>query len=488
VGFILEGTVRWDRGGEGPGRVRITPQLVRVADDTHLWTDRYDRVLNDIFAAQSEIAAAVAEQLGLVLLPREQAALATMPTESMEAYQAYLRGLEHWSQGRDAGVTRESHELAARSFERAVELDPDFVEAHALLAQARISLSELFERTPESRRRAREAVDRALALGPDSPEARLALGRYSERVEGDEERALEEYTLVAERHPNDSVARGLLARVLMRRGRMDEATVLLEKALELDPGNVAYTSGLCVIHRLHGRYREAERLYDRAITLRPERYELYTEKAGSYFEEGRLDRMRATLESIPVVDAYGAYQVAYELELRARDYQAALDRLSVVRREALNVLGVGFVEVEAGKVRALMGQPDRARESWEAAVAVLEKAVATDANAHAQVRLVLAYAGLGRKGDAIRAGDRLLEMSPISSDGVGGTGAVVLVAQAYAHVGEHERALELLESLASIPSWMSYGYLRYEPWLDPLRDDPRFQRLLADKKSKLPPP
>ena len=297
VGFVLEGTVRWDRRGEGPGRVRITPELIRVADDTHVWADSYDRVLDDIFAAQSEIAEAVVEQLGVTLLPLEQAALEARPTESMEAYQAYLRGLEHWNLNLWMG-TRESFEVAVQMFERAVEHDPAFVEAHALLAQAHVSMY-AYDRTPERLARAREAVDRALALDPESPDAHLALGWYYDVADGDLERALEEYTLVAKLRPNDSVAADAIAGVRMRQGQFDEGIAQLERARELDPRNATFAAHLGFAHAFFARYSEADRYCDLAISLAPDKAWGYAGKAAIYMEQGLLDRALATVESMP---------------------------------------------------------------------------------------------------------------------------------------------------------------------------------------------
>ncbi len=486
VGFVLEGTVRWDRRGDGPGRVRITPQLIRVSDDTHLWADSYDRVLEDVFASQSEIAGAVVEELGITLIPEEQQALAARPTESLEAYQAYLRGLEHLN---DPDATRESLSLAVQSFERAVELDPSFVAAHASLARAHLYLSQ-YDRTPERLSMAREAVDRALALEPESPDAHLALGQYDLAADGDRERALEEFLFVSRRRPNDSVAATAIGNLQMSRGQFDEGIAHLERAFALDPRRADLASRLGGTLRLLGRYAEANRYYDIAISLAPDRSRAYVGKAASYMEQGRLDRARTTLESSPEVDQYFFYIYWVDLERRERNYQAALDHLAAARADAMTVsLGLGWKEVTEGFLNRLMKRPGSARRSYEAAVAILVDAVSEQPeNLFLRMRLAQAYAGLGRRADTIRAADQVVEVVPRSQYGAGDrTVVLVWLAEAYTTAGEHEKALELLESLAPIPSWMSYGYLRYEPALDPLREYPRFQKLLADKKAQLRP-
>ncbi len=485
VGYVLAGTVRWDRPGEGPGRVRITPELIRVADDTHVWVDSYDRVLDDIFGTQSEIAGAVVEHLDVTLLPQEQEALAARPTQSLEAYQAYLRGLEHL---RDLDGTRDSRARAVQSFERAVELDPSFVAAHASLSRAHLFMS-VYDRTPERLASAREAADRALALDPESPDAHLALGLYYQVADQNRERALEEYLLVARRRPNDSDALWRIAEVRESQGRFDETIAQFQKLFALDPRNPLLAQALGNNCRLLGRYSEANRYYDIAIALAPDKSRAYDGKAASYMEQGRLDRARAPLESAPESDWFFFRLFWVDLERRTRNYQAALDRLSAARAEVMWVqFSLGWKEVAEGLLHRLMKQPERARASYEAAVAILEDAVAKHPeDEYLGMRLAQAYAGLGRKADAVREADRVVAMAPVSRNAQEGTAVTVWLAEAYTTAGEHEKALELLESLASIPSWMSYGYLRYEPALDPLRDAPRFQKLLADKKKQLHP-
>jgi len=484
VAFVLEGTVRWDTHGEGPDRVRITPQLVRVADDTPLWSDSYDGMLDDIFASQSKIAAVVVEQLGVALLPREQAALGAKPTESLEAYQAYLRGLEYW---RDPDGTRETYELAVQMFERAVALDPSFVEAYSNLAEAHLSMY-TYDNTPARLARAREAVDRALALDADSPDAHLALGRYCEAGEGDRERALAEYTFVADRRPNDSHAVGLIAGIRARQGRFDQAIADYERALDLDPRNPTFAFHLAELHQFLGRYSEAHRYHDLAIATAPDKLQAWVRKAFGYMQEGRLDRARATAEGMPEVDVSAYFVFWSDLERRERRYEAALERLDAVDAEAMPASSRGLWEVIRGDLYRLAEQPERARVAYEVAVKLLEGAVsAHPEDPELRVRLAQSYAGLGRRADAGREAERILDEDPLSWNRLRGSAVLVFLAEAYTTAGEHDKALEVLESLVAIPSWMSYGYLRYEPALDPLREDPRFQKLLAEKKRALRP-
>jgi len=240
VGFVLAGSVRWERRAEGPGRVRISPQLIRVTDDTHLWASSYDRVLDDIFAVQSEIAEAVVGRLGVALLPAEQRAIAARPTKSLKAHQAYLRGLEYFW---DPDLAKESHELAIRMFERAVGHDPAFVAAHSLLSETHSSLYWFgYDRSPECLEAAREAALRALDLDPDSPEGHRALGTYHYYGHRDYRQAIEEFRLAAKRLPNDTLIAAYIGVVRRRQGSFHEGIAGLEKALGLDPRNALLAS------------------------------------------------------------------------------------------------------------------------------------------------------------------------------------------------------------------------------------------------------
>ena len=479
VGFVLEGTVRWARQAEGSGRVRITPQLIRVADDTHLWADSYERLLDDIFAVQSEIAEAVVGQLGVALLPGEQRAIAARPTQSMEAHQAYLRGLEYYW---DPDDTKESYELAVRMFERAVGHDPAFVAAHSLLSEAHSALYLLaYDRSPERLEAAREAALRALELDPDSPEGHRALGSYHSWGHRDYQQALEEYSLAARRLPNDSLIVAGIGWVRRRQGRFDEAIAGLEKALELDPRNAYSAKDLALTYQFIRHYPEADRYYDLSISLAPDQVEAYRLKARNHIVwKGSLGLARVTLERTPRVDVPAYFGMWVWLERYERDYQAALDRLAA----APDGVFAGWLWSEwkpmvEGDLYSLLNQPERARASYEAARVLLEKrAKETPQDHETRDFLGYVYAGLGRKADAIREARKAVELLPVSKDAFDGVGAVWTLAAVYTMVGEQDAAIDQLEYLLSIPSWLSAWDLRLDPHWDPLRDHPRFQALL----------
>ncbi len=207
VGYILEGTIRWDRSGDGHGRVRITPQLIKVADDTHLWSDRYDRVLEDIFFVQTDIAEQVIAQLEVALIEPEHRAIEARPTDNMEAYQAYLKGVEYV---RQPGFIERDLELAVALLERAVELDPNFVLAYTALAEAHLAIHWRVFASSERVAKAETAIEEALALAPDLPEVRVAKGLFHYHGHRDYDAALKEFATAKQRLVNDSEVFSLL--------------------------------------------------------------------------------------------------------------------------------------------------------------------------------------------------------------------------------------------------------------------------------------
>jgi len=202
VGYVLEGTVRWARELEGEGRVRITPQLIHVADDTQLWSETYDEVIDDIFRVQSEIAARVMDQTGVVLLENQRQALDFKPTENLDAYQAHVRGLEYF---RSPDETGETYELQIDMFQRAIDLDPGFALAHAALARAHAGCFHFgFDRTASRQALARAAMDRALELAPSQPEVQMILGIYYYWCHKDYDSALEAFAVAREGMPSSA--------------------------------------------------------------------------------------------------------------------------------------------------------------------------------------------------------------------------------------------------------------------------------------------
>jgi serine/threonine-protein kinase len=477
VGYVLEGSVRWERDAAGGERVRITPQLIRVVDDTHLWSERYDRAIESIFAVQSDIAQQVTGKLQVVLLEPERRALEARPTENMDAYRAYLRGLSFSA----AGWEPAAFERASDMFERAVELDPNFAFAHALLSEAHSGIYHFgYDVTEERLENARRAAMRALEIDPDLPEGHRALGHYYYWGLRDYRRALEEFSIAAKDLPNDSTLLAGIAFVHRRQGRWEQALAELEHVLQIDSQNYSNLMDTANAYGWFGRYQEATRLFERAIALAPDRPDAYIwHYISLYHQYGPTHRSRQMLEAVPGRSHYLEFWW-FMHEVGERNYEAALEWLARFPEPVFESQFAYFPRALGECLcRSLLDQPEPAREACEEASVLLENAVADmpqDPRVHGA--LGLSYALLGRKDDAIREGELAVELWPVSKDALKGPAFVRNLAVIYVLAGEDEAALDQIEYVLSIPSWVSVPILRAEPYWDPLRDHPRFLALL----------
>lgn len=478
VEYILEGTIRWDKAGETP-RVRITPQLISVSDDFHLWAQNYEREIEEIFAVQADIASQIAEVLDITLLESERETLEARPTENPDAYQAYLRGLDYARRGTDS--LRDDLRMGIQMLERAVALDPDFALGYAALSKAHsLTYHRGLDRTEERLSRARAAVDRALELQPGLPEAHLALGRYYYDGYRDYERALEALANVEKEHPNDSRILRFMADISRRQGRFEAAIDRRKRAFELSPQEAVLPREIAWTYRSMRKYSEADHYNDVAISLAPDQQWAYGNKAYNYVSWlGDTKRARDTLEKMPG-KRRDLEDWSLDLWRMERNYQAILGfALSDSRRIAWWQTEAWMPALSAARAYRLMGEAELAYASYDSARVILEKELDThEGDYRIHSALGITYAGLGRREDAIREGKRGVELCPVSKDALIGPVRVRNLAAIYTMVGEYDAALDEVEYLLSIPNWWSVYDLQLDPEFDPLRDHPRYPVLL----------
>ena len=478
AGYILEGTVRWDRSGD-PDRVRITPRLIRARDDTQIWSDNYEREITEIFALQADIASQIARALDVTLVAHERRALTSRPTDDIDAYQAYLQGME---QLHKPGFSRESFDLGVQMFERATALDPAFALAWSRLASIHARIYHHgFDRSEERQAKAREVADRALALQPDLAEAHLALAHYYYWCEHDYARALASLHDAGRFNPNLNEVRQTTAFVKRRQGDLEAAVELLERDRELSPLDPNTFVPLGETYGTLRRYAQGEEALRRAIALAPDDPYPYTELALLYLRwRGDAAAARVTLEKMPPVASTEACRVGFLVELLDRQYEAALEVLETCPAEILEAgIFATPVALLEGLTLRTTGRTARARAAFDQSRKILEQRLAKAPEDHrVHAALGLTYAGLGRSERAVRHGRRAVDLYPMSVDALQAPSLSIDLALVYTMVGDNAAAIERLDFALSVPSILSVAWLESDPLWDPLRTDPGFAALL----------
>ncbi len=480
VDYVLEGTVRWQRSAGGAGRVRVTPQLIRVADETQLWADRYDAVLTDIFAVQSEIAEEVAGALGVKLLPGDSARIT--PTRSAEAYDYYLRAQGYLVEGSEM---QENLRTALTLVDRAVALDSAFALAHARRAYVH-ALFYWFRHDHTAGRlaAAREAAELALRLSPGLPEAHEALGYYHYWGHFDYDRALEQFRTAQQAQPNSSNLALAIGAAERRRGNLEAALRELERAVRLDPRSPLTAHELAYTYGVLDRFGESERAYDRAIALAPDQARPYSLRSQFVLRRSGPAAAAAILEEglRRVTVGRGELELLLaRLALIEADGRTALERLRATEAPAINFHEEFVPRAELlARAYAALGDAAAARIYYDSArMLVRERLRESPEAANLHSALGIALAGLGERQEAIREGRRGVELLPVGRDALDGPIRLRDLARIQVMVGDHEGALEQLEALFALPGWnpLSGLLLRADRFWDPLREQPRFRRL-----------
>ncbi len=472
VAAILEGGVQ--RSGD---RIRVNAQLIAGREDEHLWAETFDRRLTaeNVFEIQSELARRIAEALRAELTPEEEARIAERPTDDMEAYDFYVRGNEYYRRSYD----EEDQELAVRMFERAVAEDSTFTEAWAALSIAHSFIYLLGQdRTDERLQRSREAVDRALALEPENPHARIALGLYHYRGHQAYERALAQYERAAEDLPGDAYVHGVMAAAHRRAGNWERALDHFSRSAELDPRSAVAHYEVGGTYHLMRRYEEAIPYLERSTALSPEWTNGYGWLAvARTLESGTLDAGRAVLEEYP--DEEGLEGTLLWQSIYEGEYEEALGYARSEEELAEAQFGVFPREFATGVVRMLMGRDEEGRADFRSVVRTLEERLErTPDDPRVHTVLGEAHAWLGQEEPAVRHGRRAVELYPVEDDALEGPTFLATLARIHALLGHEDEALDLLDRILSIPGRLEPVNLRYYPAWDSVRDHPRFQTLL----------
>ena len=475
VDYVLEGTVAWDRAGGEP-RVSITPQLLRIADDTSIRADSYEREVRDLFEVKTEISQWVLHQLDIPVLPNQGGTLRNPPTEHPGAYQAYLRGLEIRNQ---PFYSEEHIRLAVPMFERAVQLDPRFAAAWAELSQSQSYLAFNADPSPAGLEKAWQPLQRALALAPNLPDVRLAHAYFNYRCLGKYELAEKQLLSATRLFPNDARFLEPLAFVLRRRGRLAEAIEKLERASSLDPLAPRLLRTIGETYRALREYERADVYYDRATSMAPDQVPYWEERALNRLAwTGDVEKAREILEESPVPRDPRLTAAYFLIDFYEREYERALARLSPEGLKALDPQTESRILVLAAIARERLGDQRGALAAAEANRAILAARVARfPIDPFHRGYLAVTLAQLGRKDEAVAHMEKALHVFP--DDAFSASRIVEIQAMLETVLGRRREAIGRLSQLLATPYQASISAtdLRLNPVWDPLREEPGFEKL-----------
>jgi TolB-like protein/Flp pilus assembly protein TadD len=483
VAHILEGSVQ--KSGDA---VRVNVQLIKAATDSHLWADSFDRKLTDIFAAESEIAKAIADQLRVHLTGREEQVIAAKPTDNPEAYDAYLRGLAYTLKTQN---TPANYLGAQKYLREAVRLDPKFALAWALLSyvDARGYHTTNIQPTIALRNEAQQAMETALTLNPNLGEAWIAKGYYQYGCVGDFESARRSYEQARQFLPNSSLVRLSLALLARDQGQWERAESYFREAETLDPRNLNLLTRHAQFYITLRQFPEALRRLDQILEIVPNDIDALVEKGAIAQAQGDLPGAASLLAPLrPAAgDPTGWEQVSYQaiLERRPAEIISRLKELLTAPDPNIGYLN-GELRFWLGWAQEVAGDNAAARETWREARAELEALVKDQPENWALLDdLALTTASLGDKGVALALVERAMALNPIEKEAANGMQTLEILARVATRVGEPDRAITVLEGILSRPGNgglatgmpLTPALLRLDPMFDPLRNDPRFQKL-----------
>lgn len=476
VGALLEGSVR--REGD---RVRVNVQLINAVTDEHLWAEMYERDLTDVFTIQSALAQEIAVQLKAKLSPDEKARVDQRPTQNGEAYLLYVQ-----AQAIATGPDTEERKKAEPLFEKAIQLDPEFALAYARLSWLESWLYFSIDPAAAHLDKARAAANEAMRLQPDLPESHVALGFTYYYGERDYERALNEFATAQRRLPNDAGVYRAIGAIKRRQGQWKESTVQYRRAVSLNPKDAVLIRNLASNYLALRDYPTAAKMFDKAVALAPQDFEIKSLRAWvDVYWKGDFARFHQLLgDSAPEADSSPVEVLArFNVLFFERKFDEALAALAKSRWE--NMRGETSAPLPksflVAQVYHALGDADRARDGYEQALGMAERAVAdspADASRHALIGLI--YAGLGRNEEALREGRRAVELLPETKDAFNGPLLVIVLARIQMFIGNQDEAIALLARSLAVPNGITANELRLEPTWDPLRQNPRFEQMLAN--------
>ena len=461
--------------------------MIDAVSDKVLWSDVYNRqwTIESRFEIQADIAEQIAGSLEATLTQEERARIGELPTDNDEAYELYLTGNRYF----ERGTAERDLRISLQQYEQAVQLDPNFAAAYAELSTSHSSLWwYAYDRTEERQALARRALDEAFRLNPDLPEAYRARGYYYYWGFLDYDRAIAAFEIARETRPNDARSLAGIGFVYRRQGKMDEALEAILAAAQLDPRSADLAENVAVSYALMHQATEADQYYDRVISLTPDYVVPYFYKAIiiSLRLEGDIEKARVPLDQASAMGLDDEPEIVAArtlVDMAEKDYETALRRsLAFPAPDLRHVQQFQYIPTaqRLAEIYHLMGNETSATAYYDSARIHMETKLAElpeDERYHSAIGI--AYAGLGRKDDAIREGLRGTELMSTDKEVWRGAHRVEDLAKIYTMVGEYDLAIDQIERLLSLPYYFTAKTLEVFPTWAPLRNHPRYQEIIA---------
>lgn len=484
VNYILSGTIRWAKGNDKKSRVRITPQLTRVSDNTITWSDSYDKILDDIFTVQNDIAQKVVDQLGGSL--STDRVNQKVPTGNIEAYDYYLRGLSYESRG---SYMKSDFSSSINLYKKAIELDPGFALAYSQLSRMQASNYWFYyDRSSKNVQNAFKNAQKAFELDPDLAETHLALGYFYYWCRLDYGKAIEEFRKAREIQPNNAEAAFGLGVVYRRMGEFENGIQNMLKAVKLDPLSIEYTRNTGETYALLREYGNAIKYYKKAIELSPDvsafrvteaNYLLLwkddTKAASQVLSEVNDNNYLDVTPNIPVL-----------VDMINRNYDKALRDLNTSGREyETGQFNFTPRTQMAGLIYKYGKQSALSKAYFDSSRIQLEKLImANPGDERFHSSLGITYAGMGLTDKAVYEGKKGIELLPLEKEAYRGYYRQWDLAKIYVLTGNYDQALKQIDFILSIPGAFSVNLLKADPLYDPLRSLPGYNAIIQKYSSE----
>ncbi len=486
VTYILEGSVQ-----RANNRLRIAAQLIDARTDSQVWAETYDRTAADLFAIQSELAESIVAQLETKLSPEQKAEIEERPTQDLVAFELYLQAKQIVDSYLIADDVRAALLSALQSLDQSIKRDPDFISAYCYIARANDLLYFFdLDPTPDRVLLAEAAVKAALRLRPESAEAHFTQADFLFRCRRDYDAALQELAIARPGLPNDTAFFILSGYIHRRRNNWAQAERDFATAVALDPRNPNAYNLLADTYNLQRRHFLAAQVYDRVLAAGEQTPIVFFRRNSSLFNgTGNSTGLRDVLAKNPYMDVGGGQTpVRVFLALIDGNYQEAERVLAASPREDFQDIDYSFYFPKAwfeAMIARAKGDFARANSAFSTARTILEQRLRFKPE-HARTIAVLAQvdAGLGEKELAIREAQRAVDLMPISKDIYDGALVLEGLAQVYTWSNEPDRAIDLLQKLVGMPGYTNYARLKLHPMWNPLRGDPRFEKIVASVAPK----